>query len=328
MTKKNYENIGTSIAKIYEIIKKYNLSLEDFYNNLITIINHFQKFDHEIYSSFFTAKIRYKEQIQEFKSRIKNHKEKKTVSSHLLRDLIKQKEVLPIPGLETKMTETIENLNSSIQDIEYKIAMLNRKIEESILDIDEESKIIENVNKLQKEKQGKIKKVSELEINLTEELEKSEYYTVKNLIEDLEKQVKEVDISLFQLSKERMSKHKEFLRLYHDIKGYEELKRKVENDFRKNVIFVERYNNIFKEANNYDKAKLFKEIYSKLYPVETPRKKKKKTKKVQMIIKKKKLLKKLKDERLKRALDKRESGERLDFYELKLIMDQKKKKKK
>ena len=79
---------------------------------------------------------------------------------------------------------------------------------------------------LVKEKQSKFKKLSELEQGITEELENSEYFTLQNLIEDLEKQVEDVHNLLFQLSNERNSNHKEFLRLYRDIKGYEKLKKK------------------------------------------------------------------------------------------------------
>jgi uncharacterized coiled-coil DUF342 family protein len=328
MTNKDYENISHSLAKIYEIVSKYNFSMDEFYGSLIHLITNFQKYDQEIYSSFFIAKIRCKERVQQFTNKINNYKGKKAVTIQLLRDLIKQKEDLSKPKPETNITKLIENLKRSIQDIEYKIFVLNDEIEESILDIDEESKLIDRVSRLEKEKQSKFKKLSELEQGITEELENSEYFTLQNLIEDLEKQVEDVHNLLFQLSNERNSNHKEFLRLYRDIKGYEKLKKKIEKDFYKNIIFIERYKKIFKEANDYSKEKLFKEIYARLHPVEKSRKKKEISKKDKMIIEKKKLLKRLKDKKLKRVLDKRESGEKLDFYELKLIMDQEQKKKK
>jgi hypothetical protein len=266
------------------------------------------------------------EEIKKFNRKITNYKEKRGISEQLLNELTIEKAKIPKPKIITDFTRSKENLLKLITDIEYNIAVLNEKIEKSVLDINEENYIIEKINTLEKQKQLKLNKVKDLEQKIVKELEHNDYYTIKDLIKNLQERVKDFDNLLFQMFENRLLKHKEFMDLYKKIKAYEFLKKELENDFNKIITSLEYYNDSFKEIKNYDKSILFKDIYSKLIPKELPSIEIT-SKKEKSIIKKKRLLKKLKNEKLKEALDKQKAGQKLDFYELKLIMDQLKKEK-
>jgi len=279
-----------------------------------------------IYHSFYNTKIHYREQHKQCNNQIKKLKSKKAVSVQLLKDLINEKNRLPKPELKANLK--IESLKQSIQELEYKTAILNAELEQNILNIEEENKLLEEINRLQIQGQIISNNISELEQKTAEEIENSDYFKIENLIETLQDRVNKIDNIILQLTNSRISNHKEFLTIYREIRIYEELKSKIENDFHKNINLFEQYNKIFVELDNFNYGKLYKEIYIKNQSkrsVKSP--KTKKSEKTRLIVQKKKLLKKLKKDRLKRALEKRDSGKKLDFYELKLIMDQDQKRK-
>jgi len=322
---KEVDEIANLMMKLRENINEFHFSQDQIQKNLERLINFLEKSEKEIYTAFFKAKLAYKKKNQYSSRKIQKYREQKKVGHQLLDDLVKEKANLSKPKLEPNLLRTIEDLRSSIQEINYKIRAFDKQIQDTNLEISEENSIIETIEKLHKEKDLKSKRLMQLEQTTTKKLENSEYHTIQNLIEILGERINDIDANLVQFLYNRRSNHKDFLNLYRSIKNYEVVKLNFERNFDLQINFFKHYRNTFNLIRDYDKQKLLNEIYSTKPPKKHP--KKKLSKKVRLIIKKKKLLKKLKDEKLKEALKKKKSGEKLDFYELKLIMDQLKKEK-
>ena len=317
MANKDYEQLNQILVKLKEIINLYDQSKHQFGRNLLNLVSNFQRFEKDIYSSFYSAKIQFIEQIRQVNKEIRKYKENKIINNQLLEDLIKDKKNLPKPQLKEKSI-IIEQLRNSIQKIEQELAFLNKKLESSNLNIDEEDDILEQISNLEKKKSTRFNKLEKIEQDITQELENSDLYMITNLIEVLKHRNEDIESKLIQLLNSRFLIHKKSLSLYRKIKSYESSKIRVEKEIDKNIILFNNYKETFKEV--FDNSEHFKIIYKKFESSKET--KKEKAKHVKMIVRKKKLLKKLKDERMKKALEKKKAGEKLDFYELKLILDQ------
>lgn len=322
---KEVDEIANLMMNLQENINEYHFSQDQIQNKLERLINFLEKSEKEIYTAFFKAELAYKKKNQYNTRKIQKYRKQRKIGYQILDDLIKEKATLSKPKLEPNLVRTIEDLRTSIQEINYKINVFDKQIQDTNLEISEENSIIESIEKLTKEKDLKAKRLIRLEQTTSKSLENSEYHTIQNLIEILEERIDDINANLVQFLHNRRSNHKDFLNLYRSIKSYEAIKLKFERNFDTQINFFKHYHKTFNLIRDYDKQKLLNEIYSTKTPKKRP--KKKLSKKVRLIIKKKKLLKKLKDEKLKEALIKKKSGEKLDFYELKLIMDQLKKEK-
>ena len=322
---KEFDEIANLMIKLKEYINEYDFSREQVQKNLERLINFLESSEKEIYTAFFKAKLAYMENNRYYNRKIQKYRKQIKDGYQVLENLITEKSKLSKPKLDPKTASKIEELKVSIQETEYQITALDQQIQETSLEISEENSIIETLEKLHRDKDLKSKRLMQLEQTSNKDLENSEYHTVHNLIEILEERIEDINANLIQFSYNRLSNHKDFLNLYRIIKNYEAINLKIGLNFSTHIKLFKRYSKTFYLLREYDKQKLFNEVYSTKPPKKHP--KKKLSKKVRLIIKKKKLLKKLKDEKLKEALKKQKSGEKLDFYELKLIMDQLKKEK-
>lgn len=322
---KEIDEIADLMMNLKEYINEYTFSQDQIQKNIERLIIFLENSEKEIYTAFFKAKLVYKKENQYNTRKIEKYKKQRKIGYQILDDLKKEESNLSKPKLEPNLIRTIEDLNVAIQEINYKINAFGKQIQDTSLEISEENRIIEAMEKLHKERDSKSQRLMQLEQTSTKRLENSQYHTIQNLIEIIEERIEDINVNLVQFLFNRRSNHKDFLNLYRNIKNYEAIKIQVERNFNTQIKFFKHYHKTFNLIKEYNKQKLLNEIYS----TEAPKKKPKKrlTKKVRLIIKKKKLLKKLKDEKLKEALNKQKSGEKLDFYELKLIMDQLKKEK-
>jgi len=320
---KEIDEIANLMMKFKEYINEYTFSQDQIQKNIERLITFLENSEKEIYTAFFKAKLVYKKKNQYNTRKIEKYKKQRKIGYQILDDLKKEESSLSKPKLEPNLIRTIEDLKVAIQEINYKINAFGKQIQDTSLEISEENRIIEAMEKLHKERDSKSQRLMQLEQTSTKRLENSQYHTIQNLIEILEERIEDINANLVQFLFNRRSNHKDFLNLYRNIKNYEAIKLKVERNFNTQIKFFKHYHKSFNLIKEYNKQKLLNEIYSTESPKKKP--KKKLTKKVRLIIKKKKLLKKLKDEKLKEALNKQKSGEKLDFYELKLIMDQLKK---
>lgn len=316
MENKDYKQFNQILVKLKEIIKFYDQSKDQFGRNLLNLVSNFQRFEKDIFSSFYSMQIQFVEQIRQINKEIRQIRENKIVNIQLLEDLKNEKKNSPEPQIKEE-TVSLEKLKNLIQGIEQDLAFLNNKLESSNLDIGEENQVLEQISSLEREKSKRLEKLKIVEQNIAEILENSELFMLSNLIEVLKHRIKNIDTKLIQLINLRLSIHKKSLSSYRKIKAFESGKKRIENEIEKNIILFNNYKETFKKT--VDNRELFKINFQKLEAKKEI--KKEKAEHVKMIVKKKKLLKKLKDERIKKVLKKNKAGQKLDFYEYKLIMD-------
>ena len=112
----------------------------------------------------------------------------------VLDNLIKEKETLQKPRLNINISKSVDSVKYTIKQIEYKINELNKIIKTQILNVSEESNLVEKIRKLERKKQKRIELLSEVEHKQTSELYNSSYYKsqgrIKNLKIDLKPSLK------------------------------------------------------------------------------------------------------------------------------------------
>jgi uncharacterized coiled-coil DUF342 family protein len=322
--KKDY-NYSNYLNEAQKKVKEFMLERNQLNSNLKNYILSFQSFDFEIYNSLFEAREFYTEKRYNYKIEIEKLRRKRFESERLWKNLTKKMKALPKPKLNNNILVSIDYTKRSLEDIEYKVNNMNKKLEEFVLDIEEENEIIEKLKELEINKQNKMKILIELEQKQTNKLQSSDYYLTKRRIEPLERNLQEIYENLIILSYKRLMTHKKMLDLYRKVKEFEKIKKEIENELIANKISADRYHQLFLNLMNQNKKVLLDSLLNKPKRIMRPREIK--TPNVGAIIKKKKKYKRLEQKRLAIALDKQKAGKRLDFYELKLILKHSKNKK-
>ncbi|MFX1427857.1 MAG: hypothetical protein ACFFBE_15495, partial [Promethearchaeota archaeon] len=227
------------------------------------------------------------------------------------------------PELNENSLVLIDYTRKALVDIENKLNIMNQKLEEQILDINEEDTIIEELRKLETEKQKNIKNLAELERKQLQMLQSSEYYNTKKEIQKLEDSLTDIYEDLLKYSYKRLMTHKKILDLYKQTTEFEKIKRKIENELIESKTTAENFHQLFLKLMDVNKRVLLDELPNKIKPRIRP--KEIKTPNVKAIIKKKKKYKRFEQKKLQIALEKQKSGKKLDFYEYKLILKHSKK---
>ncbi|MFX1502537.1 MAG: hypothetical protein ACFFDH_16365, partial [Promethearchaeota archaeon] len=229
------------------------------------------------------------------------------------------------PKLNSNILVSIDYTKRSIEELDNEILIMNKRLEEQILDVGEENEIIEELRELEKNKQIKITKLAELEQRQAKNLQDSEYYKIQERIETLENNLKKVYENLIKLSYKRLMTHRKMLILYRKVREFENIKKEIVNELIENKTMVEEYHQLFLKLMNQNKKMLLNKLSNR--PKIKGRPREIKTPNVEAIIKKKKKYKKQEQKKLAIALDKQKAGKKLDFYELQLILKHSKDKK-
>jgi hypothetical protein len=288
-------------------------------------IKSFPNIDSEIVKSLFAAKEYYAKKRSYYKKKIKTLKQKDIEYTKLLEYVYKERKKVSEPKIKDETITSINHIKTSIKEIEFKILNLNNRIEEQILDLDEENYIIEELQNLDREKQINLTHLKKLEGNLSHELRTNRFYKTVRTIKILEVNVRNIDKNLKKWSNRRVNTHKQILSLYRKARNFENIKKQIENELLRTKQTTDKNLQLFYRLKDKSQKQAFQEqvrMYkSKRKEEELHRLKTK------YIIKKKKTQKKYVKEKLAIALEKEKSGKKLDFYELKLILEHKKQKK-
>jgi hypothetical protein len=271
----------------------------------------------------FEAREFYKKQRYHCNLKIKKLKRKKIENEQIWSYLVEENKNLQEPKINREISYSIEQTKHSIEALELKINNLNKILEESVIDIDEEIEIIEKLKELEEIQHHEIKKAEELKERLSKKLQNSAYYKNQRSIASLEVNLQELYNNLDKLTAKRLNSHKKMLELYRKTREFEDIKRNIEEEMIMNKNAAYRNYQLFTQLMNQNKVELLKEL--SLQSKEEIQPKEMVTKEIKSIIEKKKSHKKFVQERLSLALDKQKSGKKLDFYELKLILDHSKK---
>jgi uncharacterized coiled-coil DUF342 family protein len=318
MSGKENFNFSNFVNDAQKKVKEFVLERNQLNSKLKNYIINFQSSDSVIYNSLFDAREFYNERRYNYNIKLEKLKRKKIEYERLWNHLTHKMSNLPKPKAKSNISVSIEYAKQSLEDVEHRINNINTKLEEEILDIDEENEIIEKLRELERNKQNKIKLLVDLERKQTIKLQISDYNKTLRRIETLEKNLKEIYENLNKLNNKRLMAHKKMFGLYRKAREFENIKKEIVNELIKNKTTADGYHQLFLKLMDQNKKLLLDELSNR--PKRKVRLREIKTPNVEAIIKKKKKYKRLERKKLAIALDKQKSGKKLDFYELKLIL--------
>jgi len=321
----NFDNFSHYFNKWQKNIINFTLKRNLANKELENYIKSFQTIDSEIYKALFTAKEFFNKKHRYYNQKIKRLKQKEIEFKRRLDYANREKRNLIEPKVQDEISTSIRYIKQSIEEIEDKINNLSNQIEELTLDIDEENNILEDIKNLDRDKQINLRHLRKLEQELFREKQQNKYLKTVRTIEILEVNLEEIPRNLKKWSKKKVKIHRKMLGLYRKAKVFENIKKQIENELLGAKQATDRYLQLYSELKNQNKNKLIEEQLSSFKS--KAKAKEKRRLNTKNIIKKKRLKKKFRNKKLEIALEKQKSGKKLDFYELKLILDHSKKKK-
>ena len=321
MSGNKYNNFGHFITDAQKEIKELVHKRNQLNNKIKRYIKSFQMAEYEIYKSLFNAKEYYNKKRSYSAKKIRKLRRKVIEYEDILDFFITERNRLKKPDLNPNLLNLVKCLDNSIKDINYRIKNFNEKITNHILSIEEEIYIIEKISKLAKKKQKRAKLLSELKKIKITELQTTDYYKADSRIQLFEAMLKEINRDLMKWSNKRKNYHKKMLALYREAKEFRNFKKEMENKLKENKDAADHYYQHYLEIMNRNERDIIKKIWFK--PKTKPQRREIITPRLESIITRKKMFKQFKNERLTIALEKQKLGKKLDFYEFKLILDQK-----
>ncbi len=340
MSEKKIDDLVNYFNNAQKIVKEYVLTRNQLDDKFINLLLNFQKVESQIYKLLLDVREFNKSKRIHCNLQIKKLKKQKIDDEQLWSYLIKENATLQEPELNGEISRSLELTKGSLEEIDYRISQLNNMLEESVLNIDEENDIIEELRKLEETKQQKSESVEALNKKLVKKVLSTAYYKNQKRIDSLEVSLKEIYNNLDKLIVERTKTHKEMLKLYRKTREYEIIKKKIDKELVQNKTTSDRNYTLFSQLMSQNTAGLFEELTNYLKKKPKPKEiilsksrrkpkpkpktlkpKQKLTPEIKEIIRKKKSQKKLMQEKLEIALNKQKSGKKLNFAEMKLILD-------
>jgi len=304
---------------IISFVLKRNLANKELEN----YVKSFRNIDSEIFKSLFAAKTFYTKKRHYYNQKIKKLKQNEIDFKKLLDYANRERKNSSELKEKDEISTSIKRIKESIEDIEDKMYYLNNKIEEQTLEIAEENNIIEEIKNLDRDKQINLRHLRRLEGDLVKEMQSNTYFKAIRTIEILEINLKEIPRNLNKWSKRKVKIHKQMLNLYRKAKEFENIKRQIEKELLGIKQTIDKNLQLFYELKNQSEKKAFQEQL-KIFEDKAKAKEIHKSK-TKYLIKKKRTLKKYTKKKIAIALQKQKSGKKLDFYELKLILEHSKK---
>lgn len=303
MSGENYDNFGVSFNSLLQKIEVVKRKRNEVNKKIQEYISSFQLIETELIESFLTAKEIYDKRWKYCNKKIKLLKKKKIEYEYLFDNLIEEKKKLQNPRSNSKDLELIESNKNSIKQIDHKIYNLEKRFKSELLKINEENEVIDQISKLDKEKQ-------ELKIKL----QSSEFYKNQSKIKFIEIKLKTIFEQLNKWFIKRRNSHEEIFDLFQKVYKLNNNKKKMERELSENKRAAERYFLQFSKTLNYENEISKKIRYNnKAKQKEMPR--------FELRIKNKELFKKFKQEKLAIALEKQKAGKKLHISEYRLILN-------
>ncbi|MFX0009253.1 MAG: hypothetical protein ACFE9R_02970 [Candidatus Hermodarchaeota archaeon] len=291
-----------------------------------TMVNNLLNIESQIYKSLIDARSFFDEKRQFYAKKVRLLKYTLSEYHKFLEYFTAEVKHLPEPTKPKEIINSIERTMVSIKKIDKKIDSLKNKLIEETLNIDQENTVLEDLNVFETQKQMKIDNVIELEQALKNELESNIFFRTQRSIEILQVNLIQIKKSLEKWTKKRTNCHKKMLNLYRKAKEFENVTMQMENELYNNRDSAYKNYQIFNDLITQNRNKILKELSIYLRKKKKPEKVKPKQKPIDKeLIKRKKTRKKFVKKKLTQALDKKKAGKKLDFYELKLILDHSKK---
>ena len=326
MTAEKFDNFSSLVGIWKKKLINFGLQRDLLDKELENMIVNLLKVESQIFKSLIEARIYSDEQRQSYNYRIEQLKNKSVEDQKFLDYFKTEVDNLPEPKKPKEIITSIEHMITSIKNIDQKINSLKEKLIEEILNITQENKVLEDLKVLEIQKQTKIDELIILEQDLKSELKNNVYFRTQRSIEILEINMKLIKKNLKKWTEKRTEGHKIMLSLYRKAKAFEIIQKQMENELNLKEKSANKYHQQFNDLINQNKNKILEELFVYLKSKKKPEKIKPKLKVIDKeLIKRKKSRKKFMKKKLAIAIDKKKAGKRLNFYELKLILDHSKK---
>ncbi|MFX1314230.1 MAG: hypothetical protein ACFE9T_00065 [Promethearchaeota archaeon] len=265
------------------------------------LINVLQDIETEINNTLKIAKEKYRKKRDYWNTKVKKLKEKKIEYKNLLDSLIEEKKKIQKSTDDNKTSKKFV----SIKQIERKIDNLERMIETENLNIAEENIIVDNIRKL-----------AEMKQEFLSEQQNSDLFRIERKTEIVKINLNKIYEQLNKWSNKSQENHAKMQELFQKVNELKERKRKTEEELIENKKTADHYHEQFlKLMNQRRKISKGKRPY---YPTKKP------VKKYIPTNKKDELLKKLKQDKLEKAIEKQKAGKKLNLYEARLILEKSK----
>lgn len=328
MTDRDFDKFSLNFDKWKKDLINFGVQKDLLNKHLENIITNFLNFESQIYKSLIEARIFYEEKRQFYNQKIRKLKNKFIEYVNFLDYFIKESKNLPEPKRPKEIITLIERIIVSIRNIEQRITILNKKLFEEALNIDQENIILEELKNFEIQKEDKVDDARQLEKELENEIKEDIYFKTQRSIEILEINLIQIKENLEKWTKKRVECHKKMLNLYRKATIFENIQKQIDHELLMNKENANKYHHLFFEQVTQNKNKILDELFIFLKSTKKPKKVKPIKKPIVVdkeLIKRKKSRKKFMKKKLTIALEKKKAGKKLDFYELKLILDHSKK---
>ncbi|TFF85770.1 MAG: hypothetical protein EU518_00540 [Promethearchaeota archaeon] len=316
---KNFQNFFERLLTQMNKLKNQRFALNDKINDLLIM---YEKIDSVVLNSLLQARNFFHEKNKDILEEIKKLKKMETKVDKSLKVLKKKKIQVSKPRSDKKIKQDIYSLNQLVNQIDRTSKDLNNDISTKILEIKEEKKLVEKLDKLESKKVKYIKLINHLKELQISNLQKSAYFEINEKFNEKMKELTKIKEDLeFQINNRRNT-HISMLKLCHNANQIKDLKQKIKLELLDHKFiacqFYSKFLNSFPIIDNDLKSIYIDQL--------------EKRKKIQNIEKMNKLLKQTKKaeyerlnefmrKKLEIALEKQKRGEKLHISELKLIFD-------
>lgn len=330
MSGKEEYNFSDHIHNALEKVKEFVFEREQLNSKLKNYILYLQNIDSKIFNALVNAREFYVEKRYKYNAQLEELKRNRVEYEQQWNRLRTKLKALPKPVIDSNISVSIEYTKRALENIVNNIDILNEKLEDQILAIEEENEIIEKLRDLEINKQKNINVLADLEQKQIKTFQNSEYNITKKKIQNLESKLYEIYENLYLFSFERLMTHKKMLGLYKNAREFDNIKQEIVEELKESRSNADEYHQLFLKLMDQNKKVLLANLSSrskrKVQPKTMTPPKVILTPKEKAIIKKKKKFKRHEQRKLEIAIEKQRSGRRLDFYELQLIMKHSKKK--
>jgi len=263
MSRKEKYDFKNHIKNIKKIVKEFVFEKDQYTSKLKNYILRLQNINSELYNLIFDARAFYFEKRQNYNIKLAKLKSQKSEYEQSLKHLIKKIDTLQRPNLNSNNSVPIDFIIKTIEDIEYKINIIKKKIKEQILNIEEENELIERLREFEDKKNEKVKALAKLEEKQAKIIMSSDYYKNQKRIETLEMNLKEIYENMTKLLKKRLITHRKMFDLYRNINEFENIKTKIANELIENKIIAADCQKLFLKLINKGKEILLDRLFNK-----------------------------------------------------------------
>lgn len=303
MSSKKLESFRSSFGNLQQKIVEFKQKEKELTRRLKDYVKDYQKIESEIFKLLLTLNQIYVIKRENWNKKIKKALIQRTKFQNSLENLIEEKKSIQEP--ENKIPRQMDSNFTSIDKIEYEINELEKIIQFKHLEINEENELIEKIGELERKKREQMDKLTEQ----IREQQNTEFYKIQKRIEYTKIYIEKINEKVNKLYNKRTNSHKNVLNLYKIAKELRYNKNQIKRKLKDNNETLKHYYLDFlkkQQRKGSNGNMVGQELKSE--------------REVRWLA-----FQKFKQNKIVTILKKQKEGERLDFYEFKLLLEKLKK---